>query len=438
MNNLVRGKEESTVSRRSAVSKNYAVKNSNLKLVEDFSQSIYNENGGLKLFKEINVSTKTMIGSSNLKIDLEKFFNYMPITDYTPTEKKRGRKRRIQVVTKKNNIPFGSIICLQRRKEIRGTSLKEKKEKQSFFLHSVSLVMFLDDDKIINTKVSSNGKFQVTGCKSDEHFIQTITNIYNIMIETEICIGEKIFTFNPDTLNTEENKLSIIYNTVMQNMYFNVGFYISREKLDYFINNYTNYKSIYEGSILTSVNIKVESEDVNSDFNKFIYENQELTHDILPYEKYYDTLDAKEKKKKKKKKYHTFLVFASGKIIMVSKGPQMEKIYNEVITILLNNRKYFEDDNYSSIENVPDTGNVSDTESISDNQTLDDENELSESSRESKMMPNCKNIYNEIRTILNNKKHSDDEPIPDLQSDPEGLRSEDDEVYFSDSDDEKY
>jgi TATA-box binding protein (TBP) (component of TFIID and TFIIIB) len=388
MNNLVRGKEESTVSRRSAK------KNTNLKKDDDFSQSIYNENGELKLFKEINVSTKTMIGSSNLKIDLEKFFNYMPITDYTPTEKKRGRKRRIQVITKKNNIPFGSIICLQRRKEIRGTSLKEKKEKQSFFLHSVSLVMFLDDDKIINTKVSSNGKFQVTGCKSDEHFIQTITNIYNIMIETEKCIGEKIFTFNPDTLNTETNNLSITYNTVMQNMYFNVGFYISREKLDYFINNHTSYKSIYEGSILTSVNIKVESEDINSDFNQFIKINDSLTYNIIPYERYYETLDAKEKKKKKKKKYHTFLVFASGKIIMVSKGPQMEKIYNEVINLLLANRKHFEDD--------------------------------------------CNSC--DIETNSYNEDEYEDENV-DEDEDKENINFEKlcfNKVYFSDSDDEKY
>jgi TATA-box binding protein (TBP) (component of TFIID and TFIIIB) len=363
---------------------------------DDFSQSIYNENGELKLFKDINVSTKTMIGSSNLKIDLDKFFNYMPITDYTPTEKKRGRKRRIQIITKKNNIPFGSIICLQRRKEIRGTSLKEKKEKQSFFLHSVSLVMFLDDDKIINTKVSSNGKFQVTGCKSDEHFIQTITNIYNIMVETENCIGEKIFTFTPDTLNKETDKLSIIYNTVMQNMYFNVGFYISREKLDYFINNYTNYKSIYEGSILTSVNIKVESEDVNSDFNQFIYENNQLNYNIIPYEKYYDTLDQKEKKKKKKKKYHTFLVFASGKIIMVSKGPQMEKIYNEVINLLLANRKYFEDDCKS----------------------CDTEKNI--------------NSYDDVNEDDEDNDDDDEENIKNLE------KLSLDKVYFSDSDDEKY
>jgi hypothetical protein len=59
----------------------------------------------IKKFEDIAISTKTVIGISNLKIDLEKFFNYIPITEFIPQEKKRGRKKRIQIVLNHNNLP---------------------------------------------------------------------------------------------------------------------------------------------------------------------------------------------------------------------------------------------------------------------------------------------------------------------------------------------
>jgi hypothetical protein len=119
-------------------------------------KSIVKIDGTIKKFEEIAISTKTVIGISNLKINLEKFYNYMPITDYTPPQKKRGRKRRIQIETTSNNIPFGSIISIQRKKEVRGAILKTKKKtsdrsdeeytprkgtEKDYFLHSVSLYL---------------------------------------------------------------------------------------------------------------------------------------------------------------------------------------------------------------------------------------------------------------------------------------------------------
>ena len=55
-------------------------------------KSIYSYDGKLKQFEEIDVSTKTIIGMTNLRIDLDKFFEYMPITDYKPRKKKEVEK----------------------------------------------------------------------------------------------------------------------------------------------------------------------------------------------------------------------------------------------------------------------------------------------------------------------------------------------------------
>ena len=49
-------------------------------------------------FDDIKVSTQTIIGISNLEIDLEEIYNNLPITPYKLIKKRRGRKRTNEVV----------------------------------------------------------------------------------------------------------------------------------------------------------------------------------------------------------------------------------------------------------------------------------------------------------------------------------------------------
>jgi TATA-box binding protein (TBP) (component of TFIID and TFIIIB) len=407
---------------------------------KELSKSITSHDGKIKRFEDIDVSTRTVIGISNLRINLNKFFTYVPITEYISDKKKRGRKPKIQVSVNKNNIPNGSIISLEQGVEIeendkkiktillRGISLKpKKKERKTFFLHSVTLVMILDEpiiydnisndnlsfsksshsstsNKTINVKVYSNGKFQITGCKSDDSYVRSIIYIYNIIKETEKWTGEKIHYLEKDKNIDCDDKLSIIFNTVMQNMDFNIGFHISRTKLDNFININTNYRSIFDGSLYTCVNIKVNYDNtVKSDLTKITYieagaENnnfvlnqmtglldKEKIHHVLdnenntfkvykefvPYKFYNDLMDVKEKKKyAKKENHHTFLVFASGSIIMSSQGPDMKRAFYELIDILLNNRKEIEgiDEYYKENDDIDDDEILTNNKSISSNE----------------------------------------------------------------------
>ncbi len=366
---------------------------------KEMIKSITSHDGKLKRFEDIDVSTRTVIGISNLRIDLNKFFAYMPITEYISDKKKRGRKPKIQVSASKNNIPNGSIISLEQGVEreengkkvkgilLRGVSLKpKKKERKTFFLHSVTLVMIIDSNdsgttnKTINVKVYSNGKFQITGCKTEDSYIRSIIYIYNTIKETEKWIGEKFHYLEKDKNIDCDDKLTIIFNTVMQNMDFNIGFHISRTKLDNFININTNYRSIFDGSLYTCVNIKVNYDNtVKSDLTKITYLESDEDRDpntrdqesniqylknndnnmfkiyseFVPYKFYSDLMDIKEKKKySKKENHHTFLVFASGSIIMSSQGPDMKRAFYELIDILINNREEIEgiDEYYNNSE----------------------------------------------------------------------------------------
>jgi TATA-box binding protein (TBP) (component of TFIID and TFIIIB) len=295
---------------------------------------------------EIDVSTKTIIAISNLKINLEKFFEYIPITPFKPIEKKRGRKKKIAVEQTVDIVPEGSIINVQKKNNYRGVLLKKKKNTNTYFLHSVTMVLSIEKNKFINIKVSANGKFQITGCKNDDQCIKTLKYIYRHIKISEVITGYKIV----DYIN-EPDKMVVLTNTVMQNMDYNIGFNISRDKLNTFINNYTDFCSIYEGSISTGVNIKIPSSNPYDDYiNKLTYiydgntceEKEHVEH--VDYEQYKSLLEDKQKNKEhNKEKYHTFLVFASGSIIMSSRGPLMKMVFNNLINMLQEYKEHFEE-----------------------------------------------------------------------------------------------
>jgi len=339
--------------------------------LNDPNKVVCSSDGRVKNFKDFKISTETVIGISNLKINLVNFFNYMPITNYIPVEKKRGRKRRVQLPLENNSVPEGSIISLEVGPYMRGVAIKKKKKKRetidvsddtqeikkpaSFFRHTVTLVMAFSNNKFINIKVYANGKFHMTGCKTDYHFTQSIIYIYELMREAQRWTNEEIYSLNDtidasvieetnrDKISVEENELRVIYSTVMENKDFAMGFKINRKKLHRFINGNTDFRSVWEGSLLAGVNIKIVNNNSTCEYATI------LKYNIIDKEKYvskenrveYDFLF--KKKISDEEKYHTFLVFSSGKVIMSSIGPEMEKMFYKVVNTLLQNKEEFKD-----------------------------------------------------------------------------------------------
>ena len=64
--------------------------------------------------------------------------------------------------------------------------------------------------------------------------------LFKSMKRIEEMTGERCYRFN-----NSESTLRIVFNTVMQNMDFNIGFNISRERLDRFINTRTEFVSVF-------------------------------------------------------------------------------------------------------------------------------------------------------------------------------------------------
>jgi hypothetical protein len=320
-------------------------------------------------FKEIPTSTMTVIAHTNLFININKFFKYIPITDFTVVKKKRGRKRKITTEDPNRFVPPGSVISLTKQRLVRGVILKtKKKESKTYFRHSVSTVMVLSPGKFINVKVSSSGKFQMTGCKSINHAIEFVKHIYSHMIETEEWTGETLFAYKSDYDNetpydddkdeVDENEnlernhndgLGVVFQIAMRNIDFATGYRIRRDKLDNFINRFTEFRSIFESSIgNSSVNIKLPATNsVDNSLRRLrITSSGEVIEDTLNYETFYNLLGEKDRKQLDKNladANHTFLAFASGKVIFSSRGDESQNVFYKFIKILIEQRQHIEE-----------------------------------------------------------------------------------------------
>lgn len=256
-------------------------------------------------FDDLVISTKTIIAITNIQINVTAFFKTIDTVKYIIVKKKRGRKKKNSTVDPNQNIKEGSIIYAQHKDEIKGTSIKKKKQskQKKYFRNALTIIMVLKNsentNKLINFKISKNGKFQITGCKS--------------LIDAKKVLAYTWTLFNHSTnlYTMNDPHFKVIYNNVMTNVDFNIGFIINREAFDKYINRNTKYNSLLETSFgYTGINIKFEitkSLD-NLKIPTFTLIDKEWVESFTLYKDIQN--------KKKKKKYNTFLVFHSGNIIM--------------------------------------------------------------------------------------------------------------------------
>jgi TATA-box binding protein (TBP) (component of TFIID and TFIIIB) len=246
-------------------------------------------------YDKIKVSTKTIIGVSNLGINIQKVFTTMPVDDMNDANVEKEVKIR--------TIYYGM--------EKRGMIVSEKKKTKKSFRNAINIIAELPQQKFINFKVSKNGKFQMTGCKSEEHALKIVSHFIQHLIthcKSHITVSKN-------------NSILVFFQTVMTNIDFSIGFKINRQKLDEHMNRDTVYHSLLETSCgYTGVNIKFPLDIKWWDLPvPVLFCPQVLEGVPLQWENSKEPLIKMTEipmEKKQKKKYNTFLVFHSGNIIM--------------------------------------------------------------------------------------------------------------------------
>ena len=222
-------------------------------------------------------------------------------------------------------------------------NIKNKKKKDGkvndYFRNSITVIMMMDGKKI-NFKISSNGKFQMTGCKYDNQAENCVKYIWEY-----IKPNKDIYSLT----ETETETFKALFIPAMRNIDFSLGFILNREKLDEYFNTYTNYYSLLETSIgYTGVNIKIPVKKPIKDLmiKELTYnDNKWISPLFIPYQKYLDTLKPREQQKKiEKERFNTFLVFHSGKVICSSMCEEFAKdTYYEFLEIIRQNYHEFQE-----------------------------------------------------------------------------------------------
>lgn len=292
-------------------------------------------------FSNIEISTMTIIGVTNWNLNIEKLFDNLDTTEYIVIPKKRGRKKKEVKEDPNKHIKEGDIITLKYKDKIKGVDLKNKKPngKKGYFRNSITVVMFVGG-KLINFKISKNGKFQITGCKKDLHADLCTQYIWNYIQSSPESAGICKIKKNESP--------SVIFITMMTNIDFNLGFNINREALDDYINTKTTFNSILETSFgYTGVNIKIPLDKSCGEpsHRRLTLSDKFWIIDEIKGDVYFEGLNIKDQKKElSKNRYNTFLVFHSGNVILSSKHHYyMKDVYNNFIEIIDKSRNIIEE-----------------------------------------------------------------------------------------------
>lgn len=264
----------------------------------------------IKKFEELKVSTRTIIASSNVGLEMDMLFQTVPMSKQIHTFMNKPYNVYIDSIHYKNNI---------RERNVKDIMINTGHQKS--FRNALNVVMILDDTKKINFKVSKNGKFQITGCKDLEH--------------AKICTFAFLERVSQESIHINHGDiLSISFEIVMTNVDCGIGYCINRQSLDKIINTITPYHSLLETSFgYTGVNIKIP---VSIDwFNMDVPTMEWQWHKPETIVFKQRPLSQVTPTKQIKTKYNTFLVFHSGQFIMSGmKEDTMKEDYYRFVGIL--------------------------------------------------------------------------------------------------------
>jgi hypothetical protein len=351
---------------------------------------------GLREFEDLSTSTSTVMVYTNISFDVTRLFSSLKITpiDVPLTKKQNVDKDKIDA-------PYGAIVSIQSKTKIRGVNLRKKKKhwctvcqpmkivndkevkiltitehlervydakgaptdcqdiiyycskcqrdyrpeeqkKINHFLNQLTIILSLGkkDQALLNIMMFKNS-FKMAGCKNKEDAMEASF----ILWQDNILMSPKAWS-----LRKGANNPRFIFETVMRNVGFKLGFAIERPSLNELMNSeeYSEkvFMSQYESSAHTNVNIKMFSERPKG----FKYECLVVPLDTSrkPFFTYLDeipvTYKVPKKPKKVQGKYTTFIVFSSSEIILSGRYDEnMEEMYNFFIDTVLSNRDMVEE-----------------------------------------------------------------------------------------------
>lgn len=357
------------------------VKKVNKKTEEKLAKVIVDENGKVKPFSEIDVSTRTAIVYTNCTVDLQMLYQYVPVTDYQPIVSRRGRKSKNSVEPVVVKIPTGHVLRVRYENQlVRGTSnlkptsedIESKTKAARATLSTVGAVSNkkrkLDaddsDTEDENEDLAEVGE-EVDGeevedsicplrgnSKKKAYFLHCV--VLDIVIDQDDSVNAvkfknvKIYAngiIQITGLKTDEQYIDTVqsifnlfrtvkdftgqsvvtcsepvYKAVFLTVMTNVDFHIGFGILRNKLKQFINDHTEYKGRFLSTQDscVRIKIPIDDSEQQLMLLESNVATGECKSSYVNYADYENLIKKRKKKVKKHTFLIFATGHIIFTS------------------------------------------------------------------------------------------------------------------------
>lgn len=344
----------------------------------------------IRKFEDLQTSTRTVMIYSNTVFNTLELFKKLPITEIdVPLTKKQRNVDKKRIVA-----PPESIISLQMETNIRGVDLRKKKKhwctvcqpkkviddrevklftiteklvreadsdidhiiyfcsrcqkdyhpseikKINHFLNQLTIVLSVGNQPLLNIMLFGDS-FKIAGCKNTDDAAEGVLILWDVFLSA-----------HPEcwALKEGETKIGFIFETVMRNVDFKLGFPIERPALNSLMNGpayaHNIFMSQYESTGHTNVNIKMFSRKPKD----FRYDKLVIPLDgkTEPYfTKVKENMYKSKKKRDKEKiteKYITFIVFSSSEIILSGRyDKNMKEMYEFFVKTVFQHRKIVEE-----------------------------------------------------------------------------------------------
>ncbi len=339
-------------------------------------------------FRDLKTSTRTIMVYTNIIFNHQSSFENIAITkiDVPLTKKKKNVDKKLL------RAEYGSVISIQLGNKLRGINLRKRhswwccicqpmKETHDRVgvqskkkINTVVEKLFFEDDTDIQTF-----KYYCESCKKYynrkeldgiiPHFLNQMTVvisigdiILNVMlfknsfkiagckknddaIEATMILWEDNIRPLNDFVVPKGEEPKFLFNLVMRNVDFRLGFAIDRQKLNSLMNS-SRYSDIIsmsqcETTSHTNVNIKMftkKPEGFDYDCLVIPIDTKKKAYFIKMKKNTYKS------KKKKKKKYITFIVFSSSEVILSGRYEKnMEEMYKFFVAEVFKNKSAIEE-----------------------------------------------------------------------------------------------
>jgi TATA-box binding protein (TBP) (component of TFIID and TFIIIB) len=260
-------------------------------------------------FSSIPISAQTYNCYLGSPVNIGLLARYLPIYPYNPPKKSRGRRKKGQKAPETTNFPpSGMIVTTIYGDQVRGAILKPKTSNRKRMLNQMS-VYIMAINKFINIMVFVNGILTITGSKSEKHMITAIKWLCRHIK----VLGRHIECYTSPIIKPSD------FTMRMTNITYSIPFEVDRTILNMLLNRIESpvdlhpFISVYDAE-MGAVRVGVNEPRIPSDPSK------------------------------KKQKMHTFLVYASGKVMM--SGPKyeyMEDVFYRFNSVLMKHRELIEE-----------------------------------------------------------------------------------------------